>query len=116
MEEKDLYEVAGRLCAEFDGREFPFCDGDVREYWFKNAYKTFPLPFVPVGLGVANFGTTPAKFNAKHCTDMLATLISGCTAPGKPSRFNHFTGGGLTEANGESYVIGCVEAYCLRNP
>ncbi|PGH08242.1 hypothetical protein GX51_01396 [Blastomyces parvus] len=112
---KNLYDVAGKFCYEKNGYKFSKNGGYTsQKYWFKNALKTFPLPFVPVTVNIVNADFRAGTVNAKFCADMMVKVISGCTAKGRPSRFDHFIGGEVQDSSGWTYAVLCDEGYCMK--
>ncbi|KLJ08829.1 hypothetical protein EMPG_15739 [Blastomyces silverae] len=113
---KNLYEVSMQFCAEVSGHEFPEEESSVdKSYWFKNSHEPFPLPFVPLLVGIVKLHEQRDRIDFRQCTDMMAKLVTDCTAPGQPSRLDYFMGGQIEDADGLSYVMGCVEDYCYRS-
>lgn len=112
LKEKNIYDVAGKFCYEYNGYKFTR-SGDIgKKYWFRNVFKTFPIPFVPVKVGVVNTHNRSGKLNAKFCADMMVKVISGCTARGRPSRLDYFRGGEIQDLSGWTYAVLCEERYC----
>ncbi|OAX78181.1 hypothetical protein ACJ72_07512 [Emergomyces africanus] len=111
---KNIYEVAGKFCHEINGHKFSRSGREylAKSYWFKSSSKTFPFPFVPVQIQLMNMLRTPGTVSGKSCADIMAKIISTCTRPGKPSRFNHFRGAQVQDERGWSYSIGCVTDDC----
>ncbi|KAL2369651.1 hypothetical protein RJ035_002536 [Blastomyces gilchristii] len=108
---KNIYEVTKKYCHQNNGHRFTRRSSKKENtYWFQNAWKNFPLPFVPMGIEIINYGKA-GRINAKVCTDMMARLISGCIAQ-KASRLNHFRGGLLSDGSGWTYHIYCDADYC----
>lgn len=110
---KNIYDVAKKFCYESAGHRFgKGYEWVGKEYWFKNAWKTFPIPFVPVTIQVHNHAK-PGQIDAKHCTEMTTKLISECVAKGGPSKLDHFRGGYLKH-NGWGYILFCDADYCYK--
>ncbi|KKZ60915.1 hypothetical protein EMCG_00676 [[Emmonsia] crescens] len=111
---KNIYDVAGRFCYQTNGHKISANDATIgKHYWFRNVFKTSPLPFVPVTTRIVNAVKVRGTVSGKVCTDAMVEIISKCTAPGKPSKLNYFRGGQYTAANGWVYAIVCEKKYCL---
>ncbi|KKZ60889.1 hypothetical protein EMCG_00650 [[Emmonsia] crescens] len=108
---KNIYDVAKKFCYESAGHQFgKHYEWVGKDYWFKNAWKTFPIPFVPVSIQVLSY-TKPGRIDGKLCTDLTTRLISECIAKGRPSKLDHFRGGEIRH-NGWTYIIFCNADYC----
>lgn len=109
----NIYDVAKKYCRESHGQIFINDYNWIgKVYFFKNVLKTFPLPFVPVRVGIANDGNT-GVINSNVCADRMVKLISGCIAQGG-SKLNNFRGGEFVDANGFAYVIFCDAKGCYK--
>ncbi|OJD14389.1 hypothetical protein AJ78_05264 [Emergomyces pasteurianus Ep9510] len=112
---KSIYEVTRKFCSESHGFKFDESRGKAEKiYWFQNAWKNFPSPFVPVSIRVLNHGKI-GTLDGKVCGDMMAKLISSCIAQ-KKSSLDHFRGGDIADGTGNKawvYHIFCDVGYCL---
>ncbi|PGH33746.1 hypothetical protein GX50_03403 [[Emmonsia] crescens] len=69
LEGKNIYDVAGRFCYQLNGRKISANDPTVgKRYWFRNVFKTSPLPFVPVTTRIVNAVRVPGTVTGKRWT------------------------------------------------